>query len=134
MTRLTDLKVLFRVVAVVELLYGLLGLMPPSLVEPTTGWVLSPDGHWVMKLLAGSLLTQALVAWVLGDGPRRAVALALAFYQFASATVDWVLWYTLFDDGVFATPQARIGVLFAIPTHYLLGSVLVLALLRKERR
>jgi hypothetical protein len=45
MNRFTSLPFMFRVVAVVELLYALTGLLtPPSMVFSVTGWVLSPDG------------------------------------------------------------------------------------------
>lgn len=134
MTRLTDLKFLFRLVAVVELVYAGIGMIPPRLVGPATGWVLSPDGHWVAKILAVSLATQAWVAWTLRDRPDRGVALGLAFYQFASATVDWVMALALADDGIFATRQAQIGVMIASPTHYLIGALLLIAALRKEDR
>ncbi|HJZ77845.1 MAG TPA: hypothetical protein VKE51_39220 [Vicinamibacterales bacterium] len=43
---------MFRVVAVVELLYAAVGLLtPPSMVF--AGWPLSPNGQWVTKLLLG---------------------------------------------------------------------------------
>jgi hypothetical protein len=38
------------------------------------------------------------------------------------------MWIALSDQGVFSTPAARVGVLIAIPTHYLLGLLLVLAI------
>ena len=46
MDRLTSLPFMFRVVAGVELLYALVGLLtPPSMVFSVTGWVLSPMGN-----------------------------------------------------------------------------------------
>jgi hypothetical protein len=104
-----------------EALYALAGVMPPGLVFPATGWVLSPDGHWITKLLAMSLAAQAAIAWTLRDSPHRGVAKALAFYQFASATTDWVMWLLMSSEGIFSNPLARAGVLVAIPTHYLCG-------------
>jgi hypothetical protein len=133
MNRLTSLPFLFRVVAIVELLYATVGLLtPPSMVFAVTGWNLSPDGQWVTKLLAVALGSQASVAWTLRDKPPVGVAAALAFYQVGSATVDWVIWLTLADQGVFATTAARVGVLASIPTHYVIG-VLLLTAIRASR-
>ena len=56
MNRIASLPFMFRVVAVVELVYALVGLLtPPSMVFSVTGWMLSPDGHWVTKLLSIAL-------------------------------------------------------------------------------
>jgi hypothetical protein len=126
MSRLVDLRFGFTVVAVVEAAYALIGLLPPSVLGAATGWDINPDGQWVVKLLAVALATQALVAWVLRHHPPRAIAGCLAFYQLASATVDWVVWLTI--PGVFATTQGKIGVLVAIPTHYLIGLLLILGI------
>ena len=129
MRRLRDLSFLFAVVAVVEWIYAIIGVLtPPSLILPLTGWVLNADGQWLAKLLGVALASQAWVAWALRKTPHLGVARALAFYQIASATVDWVMWIALSDQGVFSTPAARVGVLIAIPTHYLLGLLLVLAI------
>ena len=134
MNRLTSLSLLFRVVAVVELLYAAVGLLtPPSMVFAVTGWTLSPDGQWVTKLLAVALGSQAWVAWTLRNNPPNGVAAALAFYQLGSATVDWVIWLTLADQGVFATTAAKVGVLASIPTHYVLGILLVAAIRSASR-
>jgi hypothetical protein len=126
MRRLVDLRFSFVVVAVVEAAYALLGLLPPSVLGDLTGWDINPDGQWVVKLLAVALASQALVAWVLRHRPHRGVAGCLAFYQFASATMDWVVWLTI--PGVFVTTQAKAGVLLAIPTHYLIGLLLLLGI------
>ena len=92
MNRLTSLPFMFRVVAIVELLYAAVGLLtPPSMVFAVTGWNLSPDGQWVTKLLAVALGSQAWVAWTLRDKPHIGVAAALAFYQIGSATIDTIL-------------------------------------------
>ena len=129
MNRLTSLPFVFRVVAIVELLYAAVGLLtPPSMVFAVTGWNLSPDGQWVTKLLAVALGSQAWVAWTLRDKPHLSVAAALAFYQIGSATIDWVIWLTLADQGVFATTAAKVGVLASIPTHYVIGFLLVAAI------
>ena len=129
MSRFTSLPFMFRVVAVVELLYALVGLLtPPSMVFSVTGWMLSPDGHWVTKLLSVALGSQAWVAWTLRDKPHTGVAAALAFYQIGSATADWVIWLTLADQGVFATMTAKAGVLISIPTHYVIGLLLIAAI------
>jgi hypothetical protein len=129
MNRLTSLPFVFRIVAIVELLYATIGLLtPPSMVFAVTGWNLSPDGQWVTKLLAVALGSQAWVAWTLRDEPPVGVAAALAFYQIGSATVDWVIWLTLSGQGVFATTAAKVGILASIPTHYVIGILLVLAI------
>lgn len=129
MSRFTSLPFMFRVVAVVELLYALVGLLtPPSMVFSVTGWMLSPDGHWVTKLLSVALGSQAWVAWTLRDKPHAGVAAALAFYQIGSATADWVIWLTLADQGVFTTTTAKAGVLMSIPTHYVIGLLLIAAI------
>ena len=134
MSRIASLPFMFRVVAVVELVYALVGLLtPPSMVFSVTGWMLSPDGHWVTKLLSIALGSQAWVAWTLRDKPHAGVAAALAFYQIGSATADWVIWLTLADQGVFATTAAKIGVLASIPTHYVIGALLVAAILESSR-
>ncbi|MGQ0659818.1 hypothetical protein [Sphingosinicella sp.] len=134
MTRLTDLGFLFRVVAIVELAYALIGLLtPPYLVFPITGWVLSPDGHWIAKLLAIALASQAWVAWILRNEPHPGVALAFALYQVGSATADWVIWLTMADEGVFATASAQAGIIISIPTHYLIGALLLVAAYKATR-
>lgn len=126
-----NLRVGFTLVAVVEAVYALIGLLPPSVLTEVTGWHINPDGQWVVKLIAVALASQALVAWVLRNRPDRAVAGCLTFYQLASATMDWVVWLTI--PGVFATTQAKAGVLVAIPTHYLIGLLLILGI-RASRR
>ena len=73
MNRLTSLPFMFRVVAIVELLYAAVGLLtPPSMVFAVTGWNLSPDGQWVTKLLAVALGSQAWVAGTLRRQRERA--------------------------------------------------------------
>ena len=131
MSRLVDLRFGFALVAVVEAAYALIGLLPPSVLSAATGWNINPDGQWVVKLMAVALASQALVAWVLRRQPHLGVAGCLAFYQLASATVDWLVWLTIPD--VFATTQAKAGVLVAIPTHYLIGFLLIMGI-RASRR
>ncbi|HET6751963.1 MAG TPA: hypothetical protein VFU54_05690 [Actinomycetota bacterium] len=127
MNRLSDLRFLFRVVAGLELIYAAVAVLtPPSQVENVTGWVLTADGQWLTKLLGLALLSQAWVAWVLRDQPHLGVAWALAFYQLASATADWVMWIWLADDGIFSNGGAV--VVAAIITHYALGLLLVRAI------
>lgn len=127
MQRLSDLGFLFRVVAGLELAYALVAVLtPPGQVEAVTGWVLTPDGQWVVKLLGLALASQAWVAWTLRAQPHLGVAKALAFYQVASATADWVMWIWLADDGIFSGGTGI--VVLAIITHYLLGFLLVRAI------
>jgi hypothetical protein len=133
MSRLFDLRILFIVVAILEFAYFLAGMMPPRWVTPVTGWVLNADGQWIVKLLAVALLTQAFVAWMFRNAPHLGVAKALAFYQIASATVDWVMWITMKDAGIFSTSLARVTVSGAIISHYILGILLVVAIARAGR-
>jgi hypothetical protein len=131
--RLSDLGVLFRVVAGLELAYALVAVLtPPSQVTAVTGWVLSADGQWLTKLLGLALASQAWVAWTLRNQPHLGVAKGLAFYQLASATADWVLWIVLADQGIFSTTTGRLLVAISIPTHYLLGLLLVRAIRRAQ--
>jgi hypothetical protein len=124
-----QLSFLFRIVAAVELVYAALALLiPPSQVQAWTGWVLTPDGLWIVKLLGVALFAQAWVAWSLRDTPHLAVAKALALYQLGSASADWIMWLVLADQGVFSTVAGRAGVIASIPTHYGLGILLVLAI------
>ena len=103
MGKLSDLRFLFRVVVGLEALYALVAVLtPPGQVENVTGWVLTADGQWLTKLLGLALASQAWVAWTLRNEPHLGVAKALAFYQLASATADWVMWIWLADDGVFS--------------------------------
>jgi hypothetical protein len=133
MRRLVDLRVLFVVVAVLEFAYFLASLTPPRLVTSVTGWVLNADGHWIVKLLGVALLTQAAVAWTFRHTPHLGVAKVLAFYQFASATADWIMWIAMKDAGIFSTPLARVTVLAAIVSHYALGILLALGIARASR-
>ena len=127
MERLSDLRFLFRVVVALEATYALVAVLtPPAQVESVTGWVLTPDGQWLVKLLGLALAAQAWVAWTLRDEPHLGVARALAFYQVASATADWVMWIWLADDGVFSNGTAIVVV--AIVTHSFLGFLLLRAI------
>lgn len=129
-----NLKTLFIIVAIVELLYALTGaLTPPNKVTAVTGWVLTSDGQWILKLFSMALFAQAWVAWTLRNEPHIGIAKALAFYQFASATVDWVLWISLADDGIFATSNKAM-IVGAIGSHYLIGILLVVAIRRESRK
>ena len=127
MSRLSDLRFLFRVVVGLELLYAAVAVLtPPDQVQALTGWVLSADGQWLTKLLGLALASQAWIAWVLRDQPHLGVAKGLAFYQLASATADWVMWIWLADDGIFS--GGTVTVVLAIVTHYALGLLLVRAI------
>jgi hypothetical protein len=127
-------RTVLTAIAVVEALYAAAALLtPPSLILPLTGWVLSPDGQWLVKLLGAALGFQAWVAWALRDSPHRGIAWGLAAYQFAAATIDWVMWMVLAGDGVFSTPLAQLTVGASIVIHYALGILLVLALRRSPQ-
>jgi hypothetical protein len=127
--RLTDLGFLFVIVAAVEAVYALTAILtPPGQIEAVTGWVLSADGKWLVKLLGLALASQAWVAWTLRGRPHLGVAKALALYQLGSATADWVMWIVLADQGVFSTTLGQVLVTISIPTHYAIGLLLVRAI------
>ena len=134
MKKLVQLPFLFRVVAGLELVYAALAILtPPQSVFALTGWVLTADGLWIVKLLGFALLSQAWVAWTLRDVPHLGVARALALYQIGSATADWVMWLMLADQGVFSTVAGRIGVIVSIPTHYAVGVLLLVGIRAASR-
>lgn len=125
------LRRLFVVVAIVEALYGLAGLLlPPAAVGSLLGWQLSPDGQWVTKLLGAALLAQALTAWLLRERPPRSIAVVFAGYQLAAVAVDALV--LLFLDGALAHPVARASAILSIPTHGLIGVLLLVAAARRE--
>jgi hypothetical protein len=129
--RLSDLRFLFSLVAVVEAVYAFTAIVtPPGQIEAVTGWVLSADGKWLVKLLGLALASQAWVAWTLRNQPHIGVAKALALYQLGSATADWVMWIVLADQKVFSTTLGQTLVMISIPTHYALGFLLVRAIRR----
>lgn len=132
MKRLTDLRILFIAVAVLEFCYFLAAMMPPDLVRPVTGWELTTDGHWITKLMGIALLTQAYIAWIFRKKPHLGVAKALAFYQVASATVDWVMWLVMKDQGIFNNSLAQTTVIAAIVSHYILGILLYIGIGRTK--
>lgn len=125
MKRITDLKVLFIAVAILEFCYFLAAMMPPSMVRSVTGWELTPDGHWITKLMGIALLSQAYFAWIFRKNPHLGIAKGLAFYQMASATADWVMWLVLKNEGIFNNSLAQVTVTAAIISHYILGILLI---------
>ena len=64
MKKLTDLKFLFTAVAILEFFYFAAAMLPPSIIPMATGWNLSPDGHWIAKLIGLSLGTMGYMAWI----------------------------------------------------------------------
>ena len=133
MRQLIDLRFLFRAIALVEGVYGLLCMLtPPSKILLVTGSVFVADGQWLVKLIGATLVSQAWVAWVLRNEPHLGVARALAFYQFAAATINWVMWIVLADQGIFSTALSQVSGVMSILFHYTLGILLVFAI-RKHR-
>jgi hypothetical protein len=129
--KLSDLRTLFVLVAAVEAVYAAAAVLtPPDQIEAVTGWVLSADGKWLVKLFGVALASQAWVAWTLRREPHLGVAKALALYQLGSATADWVMWIALADQGVFSTTLGQILVIISIPSHDALGILLVRAIRR----
>jgi hypothetical protein len=129
MKRILDLRFLFTVVAVLELIYALAGVLtPPGMVQSVTGWVLTADGQWVAKLMGVALASQAWIAWMFRTAPHTGVAKALALYQIGSATADWVMWLALSDQQIFSTTLGKITVVASILLHYTLGLLLVLGI------
>jgi hypothetical protein len=133
MAVILDLRRLFTAVAYLEAAYFLIAMVPPSWVQPLTGWVLNADGHWIVKLIGMALGTQALIAWLFRKEPHLGVARVLAAYQMASATVDWVMWLVLKEDGVFSNTQAQVGVIAAIVSHYSIGILMFIAVGRAQK-
>lgn len=117
-----------------EFSYFAAAMMPPTLVRQLTGWMLGADGHWITKLMGVALLTQAYIAWIFRKHPHVGVAKGLCFYQIASATVDWVMWLLMADAGIFSNALAQTTVSFAIASHYLLGMLLIAAILRAPKQ
>lgn len=128
MKKLTDLKILFTIVAVLEFFYFATAMMPPSWVRPITGWELNADGHWITKLLGLALGIQAYIAWILRKNPHLGVAKGLAFYQVVSATIDWVMWAVMKEEGIFNNSLAQLTVIAAIASHYILGVLLFVSI------
>lgn len=128
MKKLTDLKFLFLVVAIMEFFYFVTGMLPPSIIPIATGWDLSVDGHWIAKILGLSLGVMGYIAWIFRKNPHLGVAKGLAAYQIASATMDWVMWLSFKDEGIFNNALAQSTVIAAIVSHYLLGILLVAAI------
>ena len=132
MRKATDLSVLLTIVAIVEFVYaGMALLIPPSLIFPATGWVLGPDGQWIVKLLGAALLFQGLVAWMFRKAPHIGIAWLLALYQIMAATIDWVMWVMLADEGIFSTGLSQFTTGSSVVLHYTLGVLLVIAI-RKQ--
>jgi hypothetical protein len=133
MHKLTELRFLFSVVAVIEWMYAVAGIcIPPGMTLTLTGWVLNADGQWLARILGVALASQAWVAWTLRNSPHVGVAKALAFYQIGSATADWAMWLLLADEGIFSTTLGKVGAAASIPLHYSIGVLLLLAIRRQN--
>lgn len=128
MKKLTDLQFLFTAVAILEFLYFATAMMPPSLIPTITGWNLGADGHWIAKLIGLSLGTMGYMAWIFRKNPHIGVAKGLAFYQMASATMDWTMWLVMKDEGIFSTALAQTTVVVAVISHYFFGILLIIAI------
>lgn len=132
MKKLTDLQFLFTAVAILEFLYFATAMMPPSLIPTFTGWNLGADGHWIAKLIGLSLGTMGYMAWIFRKNPHIGIAKGLAFYQMASATMDWTMWLVMKDEGIFGNALAQTTVVGAVVSHYLLGILLIIAIRKAQ--
>jgi hypothetical protein len=128
MKKIVDLKFLFTVVAILEFFYFLCGMVPPSWVAPLTGWNLNADGQWITKLVGLALGFMAYIAWVFRKQPTIQVAGGLAAYQIASATIDWIMWLVMKDEGIFGNALAQSTVTAAIVSHYVFGLLLLVGI------
>lgn len=128
MKKLTDLKFLFTAVAMLEFFYFAAAMLPPSLIPLATGWNLNADGHWIAKILGLSLGVMGYFAWIFRKNPHLGIAKGLAAYQIASATMDWVMWFAMKDEGIFDSTFAQTTVIVAIVSHYLFGILLVIGI------
>ncbi len=128
MNRLTDLKFLFTAVAILEFFYFGAAMLPPSLIPSLTGWNLGPDGHWIAKITGLSLGVMGYMAWIFRKNPHIGMAIGLAAYQMGSATIDWVMWLTMKEEGIFGNALAETTVVPAIISHYLLGILLIVGI------
>lgn len=128
MKKLTDLTFLFTAVAILEFFYFATAMMPPSIIPIATGWNLNADGHWIVKLLGLALGFMGYIAWIFRKNPNIRVAQGLAAYQIASATIDWLMWIIMKEEGIFSNPLAQTMVIVAIASHYLLGILLFMGI------
>lgn len=128
MKKLTDLKFLFAAIAILEFFYFAAAMLPPSIIPLVTGWNLNADGHWIAKILGLSLGVMGYIAWIFRKNPHVKIAQGLAFYQIASATMDWVMWLVMKDEGIFNSAFAQNTVVAAVVSHYFFGILLLIAL------
>jgi hypothetical protein len=64
--------------------------------------------------------------------PHLGVAKGLAFYQIASATMDWTMWLVMQDEGIFSNSLAETTVIAAIVSHYFFGFLLIIAIYKSN--
>lgn len=70
---------------------------------------------------------------MLRKDPPVAVAVPLGLYQIGATLTDIGIWIALADQGVFATSLARWSVMTAIPTHFTIELLVLIAAARKQR-
>jgi hypothetical protein len=126
--KLTDLRFLFTAVAILEFFYFAAAMLPPSVIPLVTGWSLNADGHWIAKLIGLALGFMGYIAWIFRRTPHLGVAKGLAAYQMASATMDWIMWLALKDEGIFNSNLAQTTVIVAIVSHYFFGVLLLMGI------
>jgi hypothetical protein len=68
------------------------------------------------------------------QGPHKGVAIGLMAYQMASATIDWIMWITMKDQGIFGNPLAQYTVIAAIISHYLFGILLIAGIINYNKQ
>ena len=128
MKKLTDLTFLFTAVAILEFFYFASAMLPPSLIPMATGWNLNADGHWIAKLIGLALGFMGYIAWIFRKNPPIGVAKGLMAYQLLSASMDWIMWITMKNDGIFNSSLAQTTVIAAIVSHYFFGILLLIAI------
>ncbi|MEM7298580.1 MAG: hypothetical protein AAF391_09985 [Bacteroidota bacterium] len=72
--------------------------------------------------------TIGYMAWIFRKNPHIGVAKGLAFYQMASATMDWMMWIVMKEEGIFNNPLAHTTVIGAIVSHYFFGILLIIGI------
>jgi hypothetical protein len=74
------------------------------------------------------------MAWIFRKNPHLGVAKGLAFYQMASATMDWTMWLVMKEEGIFNNTLAQTTVVAAVVSHYFFGILMIIAIRNAENK